>query len=1004
MTTDNEPPPNYQACILKFLRLAVVDINFCQDFVKFWQKIDFQLGSQIASYNPAIANDEGQGLFLVCEGGVRLLGFDETLSKEVPIQRLEVDEVFGGDNLFYKHSLPYGAIGASDGYIAYLPLTYLGNLLEKAQGLNEYLQEVTRERQKLVFFKTSTELRSLTSQHLRQILPNVIEKNIEAGLSLAEVVSVNQGHFWLLKGKIRSNSSNTPKIKVGSSWGYPNTNISNIANAVSETDLVAYFLKAEYWDALETIKSVKKESKKSASSSPTSPPPPTSPTTPTPLPLPTPRLWRRYPFIGQQSFSDCGAACLAMVSLYWGKRFSLGTLNNLAGVDKMGVSLQGLASAAEAVGYHARPVRASLSKLQSQPHPWIAHWQGNHYVVVWRIKGNKVLISDPAIGRRSLTWEKFTNGWTEYALLLDPTATLLANRNERISLGSLSYTFWHNRSVILQIIFASILLQIFGLATPLFIQVVIDKVLPSKSIPSLNVLSTGLLMFGIWRLGISAARQYLLDYFANRIDLTLVSGFMSHALRLPLSFFSTRQVGDIVTRVQENQKIQFFLTRKAISLTLDAICASVCVALMLYYSLRLTAVALGIIPPIIILTLGASPFLNKFSREISIESSLANSAMVEMITGIATLKATTAERPLRWRWEERFTSMLHSRFRGQKLANSLQLVRNLINYTGSTIVLWYGAVLVIQGKLSIGEFVAFNLLIGYVINPVSALFGLWDEFQEMLVSLEKVNDVFASATEENPKQPLLVLPRIRGDIIFENVTFRYNQEAERNTLENLSFRVSPGQIIAIVGRSGSGKTTLANLLQSLYRPNSGRILIDGHDINLVSPNSLRSQLGVVPQEIFLFSGTILENIILYSDELSLEKAIAAAKLADAHSFIQRLPLGYNTPVGEAGKLLSGGQRQKIAIARAIARNPRILILDEATSALDTESERRFSQNLNRFFGERTTFIIAHRRYSVRNADKILVLDRGILVEQGSHEQLMAISGLYYHLVQEQLYL
>jgi HlyB family type I secretion system ABC transporter len=1004
MTIDNEPTANYQAYILKFLRLAGFDINFAQNFVQFWEKIDFKLGSEIASYNPAIANDERQGLFLVCEGGVRLLGFDETLSKEVPIQRLEVDEVFGGDSLFYQYSLPYRGIGASDGCIAYLSLTCLQQLLEEVGELNQYLREVTKERQKLLFFKTSTELRSLTSQHLRQILPNVVEKNIEAGISIAEVASANQGHFWLLDGKINS-------VKAGNSWGYPNQ---TLGDAVTETNVITYFLNARDWDSIETVKPIKKHLQEfpiisTTSTTQTFPFPQgfaslASPTPPPLLNLPTPRLWRRYPFIGQQSFSDCGAACLAMISLYWGKRFSLNTLKNLAGVDKMGASIQGLGKAAETIGYHARPVRASLSQIQSQPHPWIAHWQENHYVVVWQIKGNKVLISDPAIGRRSLTWEQFTNSWTQYALLLDPTATLLANKNEKISLGSLSYTFWHNRNVILQIIFASILLQIFGLATPLFIQVVIDRVLPSKSIASLNVLSTGLLIFGIWRLGISAARQYLLDYFANRIDLTLVSGFMSHALRLPLSFFSSRQVGDIVTRVQENQKIQFFLTRKAISLTLDALCASLCIALMLYYSLRLTVVALGIIPPIIILTLGASPFLNKFSREISIESSLANSAIVEMITGIATLKATTAERPLRWRWEERFTSMLHSRFRGQKLANSLQLVRNLINYTGSTIVLWYGAVLVIEGKLSVGEFVAFNLLIGYVVNPISALFGLWDEFQEMLVSLEKVNDVFASPAEENPKQPLLVLPKIRGHIIFENVTFRYNQEAERNTLQNLSFEVLPGQIIAIVGRSGSGKTTLANLIQSLYRPNSGRILIDGHDINLVSPNSLRSQLGVVPQEIFLFSGTILENIILYSDELILEKAIAAAKLADAHSFIQRLPLGYNTPVGEAGKLLSGGQRQKIAIARAIARNPRILILDEATSALDTESERRFSQNLNRFFGERTTFIIAHRRYSVRHAHKILVLDRGILVEQGSHEQLMAISGLYYHLLQEQLYL
>jgi ATP-binding cassette subfamily B protein len=309
---------------------------------------------------------------------------------------------------------------------------------------------------------------------------------------------------------------------------------------------------------------------------------------------------------------------------------------------------------------------------------------------------------------------------------------------------------------------------------------------------------------------------------------------------------------------------------------------------------------------------------------------------------------------------------------------------------------------VIKDQLSIGQFVAFNMMIGNVINPVLSVVNLWDELQEVLISVERLNDVFSSPTEETPGQPMLILPQVRGEVRLENVTFKYNPDAERNTLQNISFNATVGQTVAIVGRSGSGKSTLVSLLQGLYHPTSGRILIDGHDVRHISPQSLRIQLGVVPQECFLFSGTILENITLYRSNFTLEQVTEVAKLAEAHAFIQDMPLGYNTQVGERGTSLSGGQRQRIAIARALLGDPRILVLDEATSSLDTESERRFQQNLQRICRDRTTFIIAHRLSTVRHADCILVLDRGILAEVGTHEQLMALEGIYYHLAQQQL--
>jgi ABC-type bacteriocin/lantibiotic exporter with double-glycine peptidase domain len=424
--------------------------------------------------------------------------------------------------------------------------------------------------------------------------------------------------------------------------------------------------------------------------------------------------------------------------------------------------------------------------------------------------------------------------------------------------------------------------------------------------------------------------------------------------------------------------------------------------LMLYYNLKLTILVVALIPPMILLTLGATPFLKRLSRELFKEEAEQTSQVVEMISGIETVKTTASEQEVRWRWEDRMVKLLNVQFRAQKLTNGLGATTGLINSLGGAALLWFGATLVIQDQLTIGQFVAFNMLIGNVTGPILALIGVWDEFQEVLISVERLNDVFSAAPEETPGQPMLILPPIQGDVRFDNLTFSYEATQDVPTLQNLSFAVEAGQTIAIVGRSGSGKSTLIKLLQGFYHPTKGRLLIDGHDIRHVSPHSLRSQLGVVSQDCFLFSGSILDNIRMHCPDYTLAQVVEAAKLAEAHPFIQDLPLGYNTKVGERGANLSGGQRQRIAIARALLGDPAMLILDEATSSLDTESERRFQHNLERISHNRTTFIIAHRLSTVQHADCILVLDRGILVEQGTHAELIQSEGLYYHLAQQQL--
>lgn len=988
-------------------------------FSKAFEIKEFQLGEIIATFPSTDA------FYLVCEGQIRLMSFDPQRKREVSVQLLSKGEIFGADELFEPIVLPYRAVAVNSVQVASIAKENLQSWLSTLSDLEKQWQIATQKRQRLIFFKTLTDLRSLTSHQLQPLFPYLEEKKLEKGTSLEKALSAESGRFWLRQGQIQERSLN-----IGQAWDYPETNLSEWT---AQNDVWLYQLPRQDWELFKGIVPSLANSEQSTATSdpavkiknilPNSTQPPSTSnngrkTTSKPaaqipqtdssnvdFPKPLKRrfsLWQRYPFIAQQSSADCGAACLAMVSQYWNKRISLNFLRNLTEVGRSGATLKNLAKAAERIGYQARPVRASLSALIEQKNPWIAHWRGEHYVVVYRTKGNSILIADPALGKRLVTRQEFLTHWSGYALLLDPTELLQQLPQQKTSLGRFLKLLHPYRSLGAQILLASFLIQVFGLMTPLFTQIILDRVVVNRSLTTLNVFAFGVLLFSIWSLLLTAVRQYLLSYLANRLDLTMISGFISHTLMLPLKFFESRHVGDIITRVSENQKIQRFMLNQVVLAWLDFLMGFIYLILMFYYNWRLTLLVIALIPPILIMTFVATPFLRQISREVFNQSAEQNSALVETITGIGTVKATASERELRWRWEDRLTNYLNAVFRGQKLGISLQAASGLINSVGSTALLWYGAILVIQGQLTIGQFVAFNMLIGQVLSPILALARLWDELQEVVISVERLNDVFLTEPEENPNHPMLILPPVQGQIKFDNVTFRYDTGEEKNTLQNISFEVRAGQTIAIVGRSGSGKSTLVKLLQGLYYPDQGEIWIDGHDIRHVSPQSLRSQLGVVPQDCFLFSGTIVENITLYRPEYTLDQAIDAAKLAEAHPFIQTMTLGYNTKVGERGANLSGGQRQRIAIARALIGNPPILILDEATSSLDTESERRFQQNLARLSRNRTIFIIAHRLSTIRHADQILVLDRGLLAEQGTHDELIARQGLYYYLARQQL--
>jgi ATP-binding cassette subfamily B protein len=648
-------------------------------------------------------------------------------------------------------------------------------------------------------------------------------------------------------------------------------------------------------------------------------------------------------------------------------------------------------------------VKATFDKFAEQSLPAIAHWEGNHYIVVYQITKKRVIVGDPAIGQRSLTRSQFNAGWTGYALLLQPTELLKETKNETANFWKFFELVKPHYSILVEVFLASVLMQLFGLVTPVFTQLLLDRVLVQRSIPTLNAVGMGMIVFGLFGIAMNGVRQYLLDHTANRVSISLLVGFIKHTFRLPLAYFESRYVGDIVSRIQENQKIQRFLTGETLSIMLDMLTLVIYLSMMFWYSWRMTLFVLLTVPPFFILALASTNILRRISREVFNAGAKENSYLIESLTGIRTVRSLAIEQTVRWRWEELLNDLVKKGFNAQVIGNRLRIVSGVIQTFVNASLMWFGAWQVIEGQLTMGQLVAFNMLVGNVLSPFQRLSMLWNGLQEIIISTERINDVLEAEPEEDlQNKPRKPLGRLNGRICFQNVTFRYHAETETNVLENINFEIQPEQMVAVVGRSGSGKTTLSKLILGLYPPTDGKVLIDGFDINTISLRSLRSQIGVVDQDTFLFGGTIRENIGIAHPEASVEEITQAAKLAGADEFIQQLPMGYESQIGESGGMLSGGQRQRLAIARALIGNPRLLLFDEATSHLDSESERIIQNNLKTILQGRTSVIIAHRLSTVRNADLILVLDRGVLVESGTHDELIAKQGHYYYLNQQQL--
>ncbi|QEY32338.1 ATP-binding cassette domain-containing protein [Synechococcus sp. RSCCF101] len=557
------------------------------------------------------------------------------------------------------------------------------------------------------------------------------------------------------------------------------------------------------------------------------------------------------------------------------------------------------------------------------------------------------------------------------------------------------------RGVLIQVLTASFVVQLFTLANPLLIQVIIDKVISQRSLDTLQVLGIALVAVTLLEGVLGSLRTFLFTETTNRIDQRLGAEVIDHLLRLPLNYFDKRPVGELGTRVAELEKIRNFLTGQALTTILDAAFSVIYIVVMALYSWILTIVALVVLPIQIGLTLLGAPLFRRQFRQAAEENARTQSHLVEVLTGIQTVKAQNVEMVSRWKWQERYARYISRTFEKTITGTALNQTSQVLQKISQLLVLWVGAAMVLDGKLTLGQLIAFRIISGYVTQPLLRLSGIWQSIQELRVSFERLADVIDTPQESGETdQSKIPLPPVSGHVSFENVSFSF-QLGQPDVLRHVSLDVAPGTFVGVVGQSGSGKSTLMKLLPRLYDPREGRVLLDGYDIDKVELYSLRRQIGIVPQDPLLFTGTVSENIALTNPEAGSEEIIAAARTACAHDFIMELPSGYSTQVGERGANLSGGQRQRIAIARTLLGRPKLLVMDEATSALDYDTERRVCDNLLDSLHDCTVFFITHRLSTIRRANLIVMLDQGAVVESGSHDELIARKGRYFALFRQQ---
>ncbi|GAB3539810.1 hypothetical protein GCM10027343_07880 [Noviherbaspirillum agri] len=716
------------------------------------------------------------------------------------------------------------------------------------------------------------------------------------------------------------------------------------------------------------------------------------------------KVIKRFAWVEQAEEMDCGAACLAMLCKHYGIPMTLGKLRELANVTTEGATLDSLARAGESLGFTTRGVQCTYEALLGFELPFIVHWEGYHYVVVYGVSKRQVWVADPAIGFRKMSVEEFERGWSGTCLVFTPgqnMVQLAAARSPWIRFVAYLKPY---KKILLNLFLATFVIQVLGIVPPMIIQNILDGVIVHHNVSLLHLLIVGLVIANVFTQIMTTVRSFLANFMVRNMDFAMMSQFFKHTMSLPFSFFAKRKTGDILARFQENQTIRAFLTESTVTTMLNLMMVFIYFSIMFLYNVKLTLVLIAFVIPIMVLTVVVTPRIKTYARDAFATGTDAQAFLMETLGGVETVKGMGIERPMRLKWERKYAKSLDVQYRAQTFNIWVSLASQVLNAATTIAILWVGANLVLARELTIGQLIAFNALMGSVLAPLMGLVGLWSRLNDAAVAMERLGDVLDMEPEQKPQDlpSRVVLPDLQGEIKLDGVYFRYGGNETPYVLENISLDIKPGELIAIVGRSGSGKTTLAKLLVGFYPPSDGKIIVDGYDVSVIDKEYYRAQVGYVMQSNLLFSGTIAENIASGDESPDRRRIEEVAKMADAHAFISKMPLGYEQIVGERGVGLSGGQIQRLCIARALYHDPRLLVFDEATSALDTQSESNIIGNMNEILKGRTAVIIAHRLSTIMRADKILVLYEGAVVEQGRHDELVARRGMYYELVQKQL--
>jgi ATP-binding cassette subfamily B protein len=707
-------------------------------------------------------------------------------------------------------------------------------------------------------------------------------------------------------------------------------------------------------------------------------------------------------YFPQLDETDCGAACLAMVASHFKSRLSIAAIRQIAGTDQKGTNLAGMVQASKKLGFDAKALKGNAEALTAElPLPFIAHVsishaQGTllHYVVVKAIGKDHVEVWDPSPDKKKqkLKREDFLKLWTGYVIFLSPAADFKPEKGGNLLLRFLPLLRPHTGTLALAGV-TSILLILFGILGSFYFRYIIDEVLLSRAQFTLTALSIGMLVLVVFQAVLGVVRNILLTHFSFKADVRLLFSYVSHVLRLPLGFFDSRKTGEILSRLEDAGKIRQALSQAALSVVMDTLMILVIGPVLFFTSPTLFFILLVTVPLASAVVIIFSRLYRKRYRQLMVEGADLQSYLVESVNGVNTVKAMNAQARVFHEYERKQMRVVREGWSASRLSIWQGMCTELIQGLGNTVIFWVGSWFIMQGQLSIGTLISFNALAAYFIGPLQRLINLQSGLQEAFVAADRLGEILDLEGEIVEGGKWLKPAEIGGRIDFRAVAFRYG--TRKPVYQNLALSIQAGEWVAFVGPSGCGKTTLAKLLFKFYQPESGDILLDGHNLQDIDTLFLRSRIGYVPQEVFLFSGSIAENIALHQPDASLEEIVEAARRAGADEFIVNLPERYNTKLGERGATLSGGERQRLALARALLGSPDILILDEATSNLDAISERRIHDTIACLRTQRiTTILIAHRLSTVTACDRIFVIDQGAVVQSGPHAQLVAEDGLY----------